>query len=355
MSENKSFSGTKICVVGGAGFVGSNLCSKLLEQDIKELIIVDNLLSADISNVSEDQRVTFHNGSITSDAILDKLPKDLNYVFHLSTYHGNQSSMHDPLADHENNTLTSLKLFNTIKDFPNLKKVVYSSAGCTVAQKTFEKAKETTENDSVSLFLDSPYQMSKIFGEFYGNYYFHQYKMPFVKARFQNVYGPGEILGAGQWRGTPHTVWRNVTPTFIFKALHHIGLPVENGGIATRDFIYVDDIVNGLIACAVNGVPGGIYNLASGVETSIAELATLINDITGSEASIDFKPARNWDRSGKRYGATQKAKEEIGFEANINIKDGLEKTISWTKENLSTIKICMRQHQRYVPEIKDFI
>lgn len=355
MSENQNFSGTKICVVGGAGFVGSNLCSKLLEQDIKELVIVDNLLSADISNVSEDERVTFHHSSITNDIVLNKLPKDLSYVFHLSTYHGNQSSMHDPLADHENNTLTSLKLFNTIKDFPNLKKVVYSSAGCTVAQKTFEKAKETTENDSVSLYLDSPYQMSKIFGEFYGNYYFHQYKMPFVKARFQNVYGPGEILGAGQWRGTPHTVWRNVTPTFIFKALHHIGLPVENNGIATRDFIYVDDIVSGLIACAINGTPGGIYNLASGVETSIAELATLINEMTGSEASIDFKPARNWDRSGKRYGATQKAKEEIGFEANISIKTGLEQTINWTKENLSTIKACMRQHQRYVPEIKDFI
>lgn len=355
MSQMKDFQGTKVCVVGGAGFVGSNLCQALLASQVKQLIIVDNLLSADISNVPEDERVVFHFGSITRDDILAKLPRDLDYVFHLATYHGNQSSMHDPLADHENNTLTSLKLFNTIKDFPNMKKVVYSSAGCTVAQKTFEKAKETTEDDSVSLFLDSPYQMSKIFGEFYGNYFFHQYKMPFVKARFQNVYGPGEILGAGQWRGTPHTVWRNVTPTFIFKALHNMGLPVENNGIATRDFIYVDDIVKGLMLCALNGEPGGIYNLASGVETSIAELATIINDITGNKASIDFKPARNWDRSGKRYGATQKAKAEIGFEAQVAISDGLAKTIAWTQQNMPTIKECMRKHQRYVLEVRDLV
>ncbi|MFN7098625.1 MAG: NAD-dependent epimerase/dehydratase family protein, partial [Gammaproteobacteria bacterium] len=220
---------------------------------------------------------------------------------------------------------------------------------------TFEQAKETTEEDSVSLFLDSPYQMSKIFGEFYGNYYFHQYKMPFVKARFQNVYGPGEILGAGQWRGTAHTVWRNVIPTFTFKALHNIGLPVENNGIATRDFIYVDDIVNGLMLCALNGTAGGVYNLASGMETSIAELATLINKETGNAAPLDLKPARNWDRSGKRYGATQKAKQEIGFEAKITIEDGLRSTIAWTKQNLPLIKECMRKHQRYVQEIRDFV
>ncbi len=66
-----------------------------------------------------------------------------------------------------------------------------------------------------------------------------------MKARFQNVYGPGEVLGAGRWRGTVNTVWRNVVPTFIYKALHHEALPVENGGIATRDFIYVGDMARG--------------------------------------------------------------------------------------------------------------
>lgn len=109
---------------------------------------------------------------------------------------------------------------------------------CTVAEKTFDEAEATLiEDKPVSLFLDSPYQISKIIGEFCGNYYWMRHKLSFVKARFQNVYEPGEILGAGKWRGTPDTVWRNVVPTFIWKSIHEEPLPVENGGITSRDFI----------------------------------------------------------------------------------------------------------------------
>ena len=207
----------------------------------------------------------------------------------------------------------------------------------------------------MSLYLDSPYQMSKIFGEFYGNYYFMRYGMPFVKARFQNVYGPGEILGAGVWRGNANTVWRNVTPTFIFKALHQESLPVENNGIATRDFIYVDDIVAGLVACALEGKAGGVYNIASGVETSIAELASMINEISGNQADIANQPARSWDRSGKRHGDTVKSERELGFKALVSLPNGLQKTIDWTKENMSTIKGCMQAHARYVPELNEYL
>ena len=349
------FSQKKILVVGGAGFVGSNLTNKLLNYPVANLIVVDNLLSADITQVPQHPNLQYINGSITEDKILHNLPEDLDYVFHLATYHGNQSSIEDPLKDHENNTLTSLKLFERISKFKNLKKVVYSSAGCTVAKKTFDHAPATIEQEDVSLYLDSPYQMSKIFGEFYGNYYFMRYGMPFVKARFQNVYGPGEILGAGIWRGNANTVWRNVTPTFLFKALHQKSLPLENNGIATRDFIYVDDIVAGLIACALNGKAGGVYNIASGVETSIAELANMINEISGNHAIIDNKPARPWDRSGKRHGDTTKAMNELGFKATVSLPEGLQKTISWTKDNISLIKQCMRSHVRYLSEINEYL
>ena len=327
--------------------MGSNLCHALLRHDPVQLLIVDNLLSADMSNVPNDAKVEFVFGSITNDTILHALPEDLDFVFHLATYHGNQSSMHDPLADHENNTLTTLKLLERIKKFPKLQKVVYASAGCTVAEKTFDDAEATTEDAPVSLYLDSPYQVSKIIGELYGNYYFHSFDLPFVKARFQNVFGPREILGAGQWRGTPATVWRNVTPTFIYKALRQEALPVENDGIATRDFIFVDDIVGGLMRCAVKGVGGGVYNLASGVETPIGELARMINTLTGNPTPIDMNPARDWDRSGKRHGSTEKARMELGFEARTDLETGLRKTIEWTRENNAVIARCMEQHQWY--------
>lgn len=346
--EADGFDKETAIVVGGAGFVGSNLCKALLETELEKIFIVDNLLSADISNVPDDPRIEFVLGSITEDKILNALPEHAGYVFHLSTYHGNQSSIADPLADHEHNTFTSLRLFDRISGRGNLKRVVYASAGCTVAEKTFDKAEATYEDAPVTLYYDSPYQVSKIIGELYGNYYFSRFGLPLVKARFQNVYGPGEILGAGRWRGTPATVWRNVTPTFIYKALNGEALPVENGGIATRDFIFVEDLVAGLIACALNGQNGEVYNLASGVETSILELANLVNELTGNDTPLDFKPARDWDRSGKRYGSPEKARKEIGFEAGVELRDGLARTVDWTRQNIATIERCIAQHRRFM-------
>jgi UDP-glucose 4-epimerase len=350
-----SFAGSTILVVGGAGFVGGALVRRLLEQPPRRLIIIDNLLSSDISNVPECPAVEFVLASITDDKVLNALPRDLDFVFHLACYHGNQSSIHDPLADHQHNTLTTLKLFDRLKDFRSLKKVVYAAAGCAVAAKTSSEATATTEDAPVSLFHDSPYSISKLVGEMYGNYYFQRYGLPFVKARFQNVYGPGEILGAGRWRGTPHTVWRNVTPTFVWKALRGEVLPVENGGTATRDFIFVDDIVEGLSACAHRGRPGEVYNLASGVETPILDLARVINELTGNPTPIGFAPAREWDRSGKRFGAPGKARDELDFTAGTSLRDGLQRTIAWTRANRDTIRRCMLQHARFIPQLRDAV
>jgi UDP-glucose 4-epimerase len=345
--------GSRILVVGGAGFVGSNLVRSLLELGAAEIVVVDNLLSAERENLPKDPRIAFERGSITDDSILAAVPPYLDHVFHLATYHGNQSSMADPLADHENNTLTTLKLYERLSGFDGLSRVVYASAGCTVAEKTFDSADATSEDAPVSLWLDSPYQISKIVGEYYSNYYFTRHRLPVVKARFQNVYGPGEVLGAGRWRGTVNTVWRNVVPTFIYRALRQEALPVENGGIASRDFIYVDDIVRGLIACAERGEPGGVYNLASGVETTIRELAELINELTGNPTPIALAPPRDWDQSGKRFGDPAKARRELGFEVGMPLREGLERTIDWMRENMEWIERCMQRHADRVPELRE--
>lgn len=335
-------------VTGGAGFVGANLVRKLLADGARRIHIVDNLLSAERSSAPAHPAVRFTEGSIADDGVLRSLADEYDFVFHLATYHGNQSSIHNPLADHQNNTLTTLKLYETLKGRSRLKKVVYASAGCSVAEKTFSQARATEETDLVSITQDSPYSMSKIFGEFYSNYYFRQHGLPVVRARFQNVYGPGEILGAGEWRGTPATVWRNVTPTFIYKALMKEPLPLENDGIATRDFIYVDDVVAGLVACALRGRPGEAYNVASGVETTIRELATRINRLTGNTAPFAVLPQRLWDHSGRRYGSAVKARAELDFAARVAIEEGLQLTVAWTRQNLELIQRTIRKHDAYM-------
>lgn len=340
---------TRILIVGGAGFVGSNLTMELLKEEVQEIVIVDNFLSSEPESIPQSSRVSLWKGSITDDAILERVKDRYDYLFHLATYHGNQSSIEDPLADHENNLLTTLKLFNHIRDFKRIKKVVYSGAGCAVAKKTFAKAEATPEDAPVSFDMDSPYSISKAVGEFYAAYFWRQHGLPTVRARFQNVYGPGEVLGAGKWRGTPATVWRNVTPTFIFKALKGKSLPLENNGIATRDFIFVGDIIQGLKLCAQRGKPGDVYNLATGLGISIKNIAQMINRFTDNEVPPHNVPKRKWDRSGNRFGSTEKAKEELGFTAQTSLEEGLKRTVEWTKRHMGFIEKTIRKHRVYMP------
>jgi nucleoside-diphosphate-sugar epimerase len=336
--------GSSILVVGGAGFVGGNLVREALARGADRIVVVDNLLSSERSNIPEDDRVSFVEGSIADDGVLADIEDEFELVFHLATYHGNQSSIADPIADHENNLITTLKLYEHLTGFSRLRKLVYAASGCTLAPHTHGEAEATPEEGAVPLDLDSPYQISKVVGEFYSVYFHNRHGLPTVRARFQNVYGPGEILGAGRWRGTPATVWRNVTPTFIYRALKGLSLELDDEGNASRDFIYVSDIVAGLFACADRGEPGDVYNLASGVETTIRDLAESIVELTGSTSRIELRPAREWDRSGHRYGSPEKAKRELGFEASTSLEEGLQQTIDWMRDHLGLIESCIERH-----------
>jgi UDP-glucose 4-epimerase len=339
---------TDVLVVGGAGFVGSNLVLELLERGARRILVVDNLLSAERENVPSDPRVEFVEGSIADDRVLDRLSDEWDYVFHLATYHGNQSSIANPLEDHDNNLITTLKLFERAKGWSRLRKLVYAASGCTLAEHTYGDAEATQEDGPVPLDLDSPYQISKVVGEFYSVYYHQRHGLPTVRARFQNVYGPREILGAGRWRGTPATVWRNVAPTFVYRALKGMPLELDNGGQATRDFVFVGDVVEGLVRCAEVGAPGDVYNLASGIETSIRELAETIVSMCGSDSELQIGPERDWDRSGHRFGSTEKSERELGFVASMGLEQGLRETIDWTTLHVDLIDRAVARHAERV-------
>lgn len=343
--DMRAFDGSTVLVTGGAGFVGSNLAHTLLEHTaLEKLIIVDNFLSSEHDNVPRDSRVVLITGSIADVRVLRQLPQDIKFVFHLACYHGNQSSIHDPIADHDNNSITSLQLFEHLHKRTNIEKVVYAAAGCAVAEKTFDEPAATVEDAPVSLFHDSPYSISKLVGEMYGNYYFRQYGFPFVKARFQNVYGPREILGAGRWRGTVNTIWRNVIPTFIWKALNDEPLPLENEGRGTRDFIFVIDLVEGLIRCALIGKPGEAYNLGTGQESTIEELARLVIDKATSQSALELLSARDWDNSGRRFADTTKSLNELRFTSRTAIGVGISLTLDWSRTNMSVIQKNIEKH-----------
>jgi UDP-glucose 4-epimerase len=295
-------------------------------------------------------RVRFVFGSITDDRILAGLDEDLDYVFHLPVITATSLRLPTRLPTTTTIPIPRSSSSTASRTSRDCRRSSTPAAACAVAEKTYDAPTATTEEQPVTLYHDSPYSISKIIGELYGNYYFQRYGLPFVKARFSNVYGPREILGAGQWRGTVHTVWRNVTPTFIWRALHGEALPLDNGGNASRDFIFVEDMARGLMACALHGCAGGVYNLATGCETSILELATIINEYTGNTTPLDLRPARDWDRSGKRFASTEKAARELGFSAQVNIRDGLRRTVEWTRANRELIQRSIARHDKLMTQ-----
>ena len=160
-----------------------------------------------------------------------------------------------------------------------------------------------------------------------------------------------EILGAGVWRGTIHSVWRNVTPTFIWKTLHNEDISLYAEGMASRDFLFVEDVVKGLVACALKGTSGESYNLASGVETTIKVLAEKIIQLTKSNSTLNLLPKREWDNSGNRYGDPSKSKVKLNFTAQVSLDEGLEKTVNWTIQNKDYIANTIKKHQFYLDRI----
>ena len=337
----------QILIIGGYGFVGRNLTQQLIQDQNNEVLIVDNFLSSDRELMEENSRIKVIEGDAGDPLVLQVLPKSVSEIYILNCLHGNQSSLFDPMSDLRNTLTPVIATLEWVRHNNVDAKVVYAGAGCAVAEKTWDDAKPVEEVDIISLNHDSPYSISKLTGEMHAIMYAKQFGLNVVRARFQNVYGPGEVLGAGKWRGTPATIWRNVTPTFIWKALHGEDL-VVTGTKASRDFIYVSDLALGLQALMAKGRSGEAYNLASGIETSILDWANLIVETSGSPSKVILHEAREWDNSGRRFGSVFKTRQATGFSAETSVNSGIAKTISWTKANQDVIRNGILRHNDHL-------
>jgi nucleoside-diphosphate-sugar epimerase len=202
--------------------------------------------------------------------------------------------------------------------------VVYASAGCSIAGHGVEGA--IREDMPVSLHLDTPYQITKALGEFYCNYF--EPKVPTVRTRFFNSYGPGEIPGR----------YRNVIPNFIWKALHDEPLVITGTGDETRDFIWVDDLIQGLILGALTpAARGGAFNLGTGRQTKVRDLAELIIRLCGSQSRIEYAARRTWDKSLHREADISRARSALGFEPTRSVAEGLAETVAWFRDHRAQV------------------
>lgn len=324
------YNGSTVLITGGAGCIGSNLTKALIKYDAKKIIVLDDLSAAERWNIPVDSRVEFILGSVTDDEIMKRafLQKP-EFVFHLAAHFANQNSVDSPAVDLDVNglgVLKSLQYAQLIK----VRRFVFASSGCSVYG---SKAPLPLTEDFVSLHLDTPYQITKLLGELYCNFFYNYYQLPVVRARYFNVFGPGEIPGN----------YRNVIPNFMYWAMNHKPLTITGTGEETRDFTFVDDIVEGTLLCGiVDEAIGDAFNLASETETTVIDIANQINKITRNTADVVFTERRDWDKIIRRRASIAKARRVLGYNPKTSVKDGIPKVYEWMQKNWKLIEKTAR-------------
>jgi len=320
------YEGKSILIAGGAGCIGSNLTKTLIKAKAASIIVLDDLSAAERWNVPIAPNVTFVQGSILDDEVLKRaFSKQLDYVFLLAAHFANQNSVDNPETDLMVNGIGTLKVLQ-YSHLTKVKRVVFASSGCSVYG---SQAPLPLKEDFISLHLDTPYQITKLLGELYCNFFHNYYGLPVAIARYFNVYGPGEIPGA----------YRNVIPNFIWWALHNKPLRITGTGEETRDFTFVEDIVDGTLRLGVfPEAVGDAFNLASETETTVIDIANMVNELAGNSGGVTHVPRRDWDLITKRRASIEKARGAVKYEPKMKIKDGIKKAFDWIVENKDRIE-----------------
>lgn len=323
--EFSRYGGKTILVTGGAGCVGSNLTRKLSELDAANIIILDNLSSAYEWNIPKADNIRFVKGDILNDEDLKRVFKEKpDYVFHLAAHFANQNSVDNPEKDLMVNGIGILKVLEYAQ-LVDVQRFVYSSSGCGVYG--LDSKMPFKEHD-VSINLHTPYQVTKLLGELYTNYFHNLYDLPIVNARFFNVFGPGEVPGK----------YRNVIPNFFYWAMIGQPLPITGDGTETRDWTYVEDIVDGLLAMGVvDEAIGEAINLGSSHETRVIDMAEKVNCLTNNKFGIKYAERRDWDAKTCLLSSIDKANDILGYKPKIEFEEGIEKTHQWFVDNWEKI------------------
>ncbi|HBB95716.1 MAG TPA: nucleotide sugar epimerase [Blastocatellia bacterium] len=320
------YEGKTVLITGGSGAIGSNLTRAIANLKARLVVVLDDLSAAYEWNIPPLSNVLFVKGSVTDEVALKRVfAVKPNIVYHLAAFFANQNSVDYPQRDLMTNGLGTLLVYQYAQ-MCGTERVVYASSGCSIYGSA---APLPLKEDFMSMHLTTPYQITKMLGELYANFFYHHYGLPVVKTRFFNSYGPGEVPGQ----------YRNVIPNFIFWALSGLPLPFTGSGEETRDFTYVMDIVDALLRAGYfEKAVGQEMNIASGSEVNILEMAERINELTGNTAGIVRAAPRVWDTKKRLLGCIDRAKEVIGYEPKMAFEEGLLTTIQWFRDNWESIQ-----------------
>jgi len=304
----------RVLLTGGAGFVGSNLALRLVSYGAR-LTILDDLFTGRMENLKEvEGEYKMVVDSVTDKSLVKNLVSEAEIIFHLAA-RNIIISTRDPYEDYRTNIGGTLNILLAAKEFKP-ERIVYTSSASVYGNPRYLPI---NEDDGINLL--SPYSVSKYAGEGYCKAFYESYSVPVAVVRYSNIYGIGQ---------EPSNPYCGVVSKFMNNARKANLIEIHGDGQQTRDFTYVDDAVNAtLLAGLSTKAEGEVFNIGTGIETTINTLASLIINLYAAKISPQHINRRDIDNIRRRAVNIEKIRRILHWTPNVTLEDGLTRTQKW--------------------------
>lgn len=304
---------SRVLVTGGAGFIGSHLVQNLIDKGFS-VVVLDNFHSGKTENlieISNKNRLKIIEGDIRESRALRKAMDDIYAIVHLAALTSVEESVKNPIETHDVNVSGTLNLLKQTAN-KNMKRFVYASSTAVYGDGNPLPLIENHPSKPLS-----PYAASKVSAECYCRVFHDCYGLDTVILRYFNVYGPRQ----------PNGPYSGVITRFLQNALNGEPLIVYGDGMQTRDFIYVDDVVDATMLALENDSSNGeTFNVCTGIPTTINELVQIVKNITETDSKVIYDKPRKGDIK-TNYGDPSKVQDILGFKAKMNLEKGLKQLL----------------------------
>jgi UDP-glucose 4-epimerase len=305
-------------VTGGAGFIGSHLARRLV-ADGAAVRVVDNLSTGNLARLEDvNSSIEFIEGDLADEGFSDQILQGIDYVFHQAAVPSVQRSVLDPLTTNRANVTATLNLLESCRR-AKVRRFVYAASSSAYGDTEVLPKRETMAPNPLS-----PYALQKWVGEHYCKLYYDLYGLETVSLRYFNVFGPSQ---------DPDSQYSAVIPKFIRAMLANEPVTVYGDGEQSRDFTYVDNVVEAnLLAMRANGAVGKVFNIGCGEQITLNRLIRVLEKILSTRAIVNYTDPKVGDvrHSVADVGL---ARRVLGYQHNISFEMGLRKTVEWMKRN----------------------
>lgn len=301
-------------ITGGAGFIGSNIAKRLV-RDGESVRVIDNFSTGKRNNIDEiKDKIDLIEGDIRDTGTVLKAVKDVDFIIHQAALPSVPRSIKDPITANDVNVTGTLNLLNAAKNL-KIKRFVYASSSSVYGDTPILPKREDMPPNP-----QSPYAVTKLTGEYYCSVFYKVYGLPTVSLRYFNVFGPFQ---------DPESQYAAVIPKFINAILHHNSPVVYGDGEQSRDFTFIDNVVDAnILSCRNDKSSGKVFNIACGNRYTLNRLLTEVSYLTGNKANPQFIEPRSGDIRHSQADISS-ARELIGYRPKIDFREGLKRTVEW--------------------------